>query len=138
MVISRSALEAIPSAPGGVPEHVWEPAIGRGDLGGIVVSGHWREIGTPESYREAVISRAPSLPCVDRSARVDPAASLGEAVIGPEAVVEAGAVVAGSVVTHGAVIRRDARVIESVLIGRVETSPGERVTRGARAAWPIW
>lgn len=134
MVVSRPALNAVPCEPGGIAEALWEPAMEREALGGVIVGGHWLEVGTPEAYRRAVLSRVGSARWVAPDARVDTAASLGSCVIGPGVVVERGAVVAASLVSDGAVVRRDARVVESVLLGPVETEPGERVVGRVRSA----
>ncbi|MEE4272248.1 MAG: sugar phosphate nucleotidyltransferase, partial [Thermoanaerobaculales bacterium] len=57
MLVSRQTLDSIDLRPGGVPEQLWGPALAARKLGGVPVSGHWREIGTPSAYLEAVMGR---------------------------------------------------------------------------------
>lgn len=136
MVVSRAALDGLPAGPGGIMEGLWRPALQARRLGGVVVTGHWREVGTPDDYLEAALARLDGGALVDPGARLHPSAAVGAAWIGPGAVVEAGAVVGDSVVTHGALVGPSARVFGSVLLGGVAVAAGETATGVFRAAGP--
>ncbi len=134
MVVSREALDGLPAGPGGIMDRLWRPALDSRRLGGVVVPGHWREVGTPEDYLEAALARLDGTAVVDPTARVHRKAAVGAAWIGPGAVVAAGAVVGDGVVTHGARVGRNARVFGSVLLGPVSVDAGETATGVFRAA----
>jgi mannose-1-phosphate guanylyltransferase len=128
MIVSRAALDAIPSGPGGTSESLWDPALEQHRLGGVVLSGRWKEVGTPADYLAAVLQQLQGRSLVHRSARIDPAAGLEEAMVGEGCSVGAGAIVIQSVLGEGAAIGPGARVTSSVLMGKVEIAPGEVVT----------
>ncbi len=134
MLVTRTALDDIPTAPCGALTALWEPARAAHGLAGAVVSGHWREVGQPVHYLNAVLDALEGQRWVAPSATVARDAAVGTAMIGRNAVVEAGAVVAESVVAEGAVVRTGARVVRSVLLGAVEAAPDERVVSEFRAA----
>ena len=132
MAVSRAALDALPSTAGEIPELLWRPAQEAGRLGGIVVPGHWREVGTPTDYLEVVLQRLAGRPTIHPSAEVHPTAFIEAAFVGRDTVVEFGARVDASVVAEGAVVRRGARVTRSVLLGPVEVQAGEEVMEEVR------
>ncbi len=134
MLVSRHALNTLDASPHGVAEGLWAPARAAGRLGGAVVTGRWREVGTPSDYLATVLGQLDGSVVIDPSALVDPGAELGATFIGPEARVEAGAAVGESVVAGGAVVRRGARVIRSVLMGAVEAFEGDSVVDEFRSA----
>ncbi|MEE4270861.1 MAG: sugar phosphate nucleotidyltransferase [Thermoanaerobaculales bacterium] len=127
MLVSREALDTLPSRPGETPEDLWGPAMACGRLSGVPVSGHWREVGNPTAYLEAVLSRLRGKGVIHPSSEVHPTAAIGAAYVGPDARVEAGAVVGESVISEGAVVGESARVLRSVLLGRVTADAGEKV-----------
>jgi mannose-1-phosphate guanylyltransferase len=133
MVVGREALDTLPARPSQVPELLWGPAQAAGKLGGVVVAGHWREVGTPSDYLEVVTQRLAGNTSIHATASVDPSASLADSFVARHAEIEAGAVVENSVVGEGAVIRRNARVVRSVLLGDVEAAPGELIEDEIRA-----
>jgi NDP-sugar pyrophosphorylase family protein len=134
MVVARPALEAIPLQVGSIHDHVWRPAQAARRLGGAVVTGHWREVGTPRGYHQTVMELLAGRSRVHPEARVDPAAVVAGSLIGGDVAVAAGAVVAESVLSHGVVVGRGAKVISSVILGPVSIGPGEKVTSDVRAA----
>jgi NDP-sugar pyrophosphorylase family protein len=134
MMVSREALNALETVPGDIPQRLWGPALAERRLGGVIVSGHWREVGTPTDYLEAVIARLNGEGAIDPSAVIHPSASIGSALVGRGARIDAGAVVGATVVAEGARIGRDARVLRSVLLGDVEALPDEVVVDEFRAA----
>jgi len=136
MIVSRQALEALPTRPGDTPEDLWGPAMACGRLSGVPVSGHWREVGDPTAYLEAVLGRLRGRRVIHPSAEVHPSAAIGAAYVGRDARVEAGAVVGESVVAEGAVVGESARVVRSVLLGRVAVGAGETVVDDVLAEPP--
>jgi len=133
MVVSRNALNTLPTRVSSISEELWRPALEGGRLGGVVVSGHWREVGTPRSYLSAVLDMLGERPRVHSAARVHPDARLGVAMVGAGAAIEFGALVAESVIGAGVHIAPGARVIRSVLMGQVDTEEGETIVDQFRA-----
>ncbi len=133
MVVSRTALDSLTATPHGVNEGLWAPAREAGRLGGVVVTGHWREVGTPADYLEAALHQLQDTPRIHPSALVHPGASLGAAFVGSGARIEADTAIGDAVVAEGATVRRGARVFRSVLLGAVEAAPDERVIDEFRA-----
>lgn len=134
MLVSREALNDLPAGPGAVPERLWGPALAEQRLSGVVVSGHWREVGTPSDYLEVVLGQLNGGDAaVHPSAHVHPSASIGSALIGRGTRIEEGAVVGEAVIAEGATVAGHARVVRSVLLGPVATQPCEVVTDEFRA-----
>jgi mannose-1-phosphate guanylyltransferase len=136
MLVSREALNELDTGVGDIPTRLWHPALVGGRLGGVVVSGHWREVGTPEDYLEAVMTRLNGGTVIHPSASVDPSSSTQSAVIGRDARIGPGSVVRESVVARGATVGPSCRVRGSVLLGAVETDAGEDITGVFRAVCP--
>jgi mannose-1-phosphate guanylyltransferase len=134
MMVSRDALDRIPSGRCEVPATLWEPARRAGRLGGVVVSGHWREVGTPAAYREAAVALCGDRSRVAEDARLHPNAAVSTSFIGPGSHIAEGAVVEASVVTAGATVGPGARVSRSVLLGPVHVPADEVVTDEVRTA----
>jgi len=124
MVVSRAALQRIPAIRCEVPDVLWEPARKARRLGGVVVSGHWREVGTPTAYREAAVALCGDRSRVADGARVDPGATLVSSFVGPGCRVAEGAIVESSVLAAGASVGVDARVTRSVVLGPVAVPAG--------------
>jgi NDP-sugar pyrophosphorylase family protein len=133
MLVSRAALDALPSGAGGVAERLWEPARREGRLGGIVVGGHWREVGTPADYLAAVLGQLHGDRLVHPEARVDGSAVLGSVLIDEKCRIGADSILDRSVVAEGVVVGGGARVVDSVLLGRVEVPDGQEVVDEFRA-----
>jgi mannose-1-phosphate guanylyltransferase len=135
MAVHREALDSLPGAtPGDVPTALWNRARSRGKLGGLVVAGHWREVGTPADYLDVMLLRLAGTSMIHPSAANNSAAKIENSFIGRRAVVSEGAVVEDSVIAEGAVIAEKATVRRSVLLGDVRAGPGEVVVNGVRAA----
>jgi NDP-sugar pyrophosphorylase family protein len=134
MLVSHAALERLAGGPGQIPDLLWRPALTAHRLGGVVVSGHWREVGTPREYLDAVIDRLGGGRADHPTAVVDPTAAVGSALIGRDARVEAHAVVGDSVIAEGATVGRGARVLRSVLLGNTGAAAGEVLVGEFRAA----
>jgi NDP-sugar pyrophosphorylase family protein len=124
MLISRRALDSLPSSPGGVDRVLWWPALEAGRLGGVVVAGRWREIGTPSDYRSEVLRRVEACPWVDPRARVEDSATIDRSLIGAGCQVAAGARVVRSILAEGVRVEAGATVADCLLMGAVQVSRG--------------
>lgn len=133
MLVAREALNRLPGGAGDIPDLLWGPAMAEGRLGGVLVSGHWREIGTPPDYLEAVLGRIDQEVVTHPSAEIHPSAVVGSALIGRNATIGAGAVVEASVVAEGATVHRGAQVFRSVLLGDTSARADEKITDEFRA-----
>lgn len=134
MLVAREALNELRAQPSAVPEHLWRPALADHRLGGAVVSGHWREIGTPSDYLAAVIRRLEGgVSVIHPSAVLHPSASISTAYIGRDARIEADSVVEESVIAEGATVSAGAQIRRSVLLGGVSAAPEEAVVDEYRA-----
>lgn len=134
MVVSREALNALPVAPGATPEVLWEPARSTGRLGGAVVTGDWREVGTPADYLTAVRSQLGGSSVVDPSASVHAESRIAASYLGSQARTGRSSEITGSVLACGARVGINARVTRSVLLGPVEVADGETVSDDLRVA----
>lgn len=133
MLVSREALDGIPHRPGSIPEFLWGPAMAERRLSGVVVSGHWREVGTPSEYLQATLGRLNGSGAIHPSAEVHPSASIGSALIGRGVRIDEGAVVGEAVIAEGATVSRNARVLRSVLLGNTTAGQGEIIVDEYRA-----
>ncbi|MFC2144295.1 sugar phosphate nucleotidyltransferase [Acidobacteriota bacterium] len=136
MAVHREALDALPATPGEIPVNLWGPAQKERRLGGVVMAGHWREVGTPADYLEVVLLRLAGTTWIDASARVSSGASIRSSFVGRGTVVSDRAVIEESVVAEGALVGNGARITRSVLLGAVEIAPKENVVGEIRATPP--
>lgn len=134
MAVHRDAINALPSSPGEIPSELWEPARLSQRLGGVVVSGHWREIGTPHDYLSMIHICLAGSSVVDGSAHSDSTATVNRSFLGRGVVISENAVVEDSVIAEGAVVTARAHVTRSVLLGSVNLAPGETVMDEVRVA----
>ena len=132
MVVSREALDTLETTPSGTKPALWIPARSLRRLGGVVLSGHWREVGTPPGYLEAVVSMLGDRNDIHPSADISQSAVLSRTLIGPDVTVETGAVISQSILSHGAVVGADARIIRSIVLGKARIADGERLTDDIR------
>ena len=128
MVIARKALDTLETTPSGVASALWGPARAKERLGGVLVSGHWREVGRPLDYLEAVMALLGDRNDVHAAARVEPSAVLNRSLIGPDVAVDKNVVISQAIISHGAVIGAGARIIRSVVLGDVRVEPGRTMT----------
>lgn len=133
MAVHRNALDALPATPGEIPLALWNPAQKQRKLGGLVVAGHWREIGTPTDYLEVMLLRLSGTTWIHPSARISAGASIRDSFVGRNAIVSDRAVIAESVVAEDALIGKGALVTRSVLLGAVEVGANENVVGEFRA-----
>jgi mannose-1-phosphate guanylyltransferase len=133
MAVHRRALDALPAKPGEIPVALWQPAQRERRLGGLVVAGHWREVGSPTDYLEVMLLRLAGTTWIHPSASVAAGASIRNSFIGRGAVVSDRAVIEESVVAEGVCIGEGARLTRSVLFGAVEIAPDQNVVKEIRA-----
>ena len=133
MAVHRDALDALPATPGAIPVALWSPAQKERRLGGLVVAGHWREVGTPTDYLEVMLLRLAGTTWIHPSAKISAGASIGNSFVGRSAIVSDRAVIADSVVAETAVVGKGAFVTRSVLLGAVEIAANENVVGEFRA-----
>jgi NDP-sugar pyrophosphorylase family protein len=133
MIVSRAALESLPNRPGDTNELLWAPARKVHRLGGVEVSGRWREVGTPVDYLDAVIHDLAGTNVIDASAKVSSGADLTRVYVGRQVAIGSGAVIQESVVADGATVRAGAVITRSVLLGDVEAKDGEVLNHEIRA-----
>lgn len=134
MIVSREALEELPSSPGEIPDRLWFPALEIGALGGSTIRGTWREVGTAEDYLSVIMDQLAGTNRIHPEAHVAPSAVVDSSFIGDRAMVGDRSVVRGSVVVNGASVGADGRVTHSVLLGPVETATGEHCDDEFRVA----
>ncbi len=132
MLIAREALESLETTPSGVVSALWTPSRAQKRLGGVLVSGHWREVGTPADYFDHVMALLGDRADLNPSALVDDDAVLKHSLIGPGVTIERDVVVGKSIISHGVVIDAGARILRSVVLGDVRISAGETVTDEVR------
>lgn len=119
MVVSAQALRQLPLEPVGVGPALWSPAMAEGRLGGVLVSGHWREVGTPLDYLDSADALLRGECVIHPDADVSATATVGSSLIGRGVTVGPDAVVAGSVLSHGVRVGEAARVARSIALGPV-------------------
>ncbi len=128
MAVSRDALDALPSTPGEVPDRLWFPALAAGRLGGAMISGDWREIGTPDDYLAVITHQLAGRSAIHPTAIVAATAVVAASFIGRDARIADRAEVRGSVVAEGAAVAAGASITSSVLFGTVRAATGEHLT----------
>ncbi len=127
MVVSRKALDALPSSPGETPDRLWFPALAAGTLGGVVISGWWREVGTAADYLAVVSEQLAGENLVHPTATVSPTAVIRASLIGRNVTIGDRTEIHGSVVAEGANVDAGCAVSTSVLLGSTRTEAGENV-----------
>lgn len=127
MVVSREALDGLPSSPGEIPGRLWFHALGVGRLGGALISGEWREVGTAADYLAVVTEQLAGENFIHPTAAVAPTAVIRASLIGRNVTIGDRAVIRGSVVAEGARIANGSFVSNSVLLGSTRGLAGERI-----------
>lgn len=136
MAVHREALDALPATRGEIPVNLWQPARKERRLGGLVMAGHWREVGSPPDYLEVMLLRLAGSTWIHPSARVSGRGSIRNSFVGRDTVVSDRAVIEESVVAEGVCIGEGARVTRSVLLGAVEIAAKENVVGEITATPP--
>lgn len=128
-VLSPALLDLVPAAPFEVDvnRHVYPPLMARGLVRGLVTSGYWNDLGTPDRYLAANLDVAAGRVPLGRFGLAQPPP------VAPDAVVEPGASVGEAVVGAGCRVPAGARLERAVLWPGTALAPGE-VVRDAVAA----
>lgn len=132
MIVSRRLLNEVPSGKGEIGERLWTPARAENRLGGAVVTGHWREVGDPQSYLDTVLALLGDRMVVEDGARVAKGARVKRSLIGRGSVVSRGASVRDSIVSHGAIVASGAELFRSVVVGPHRVAEEESVVESVR------
>jgi len=133
MAVHRDALDALPATPGEIPVALWNPAQKEQKLGGLVVPGHWREVGTPADYLEVMLLRLAGTNWIHPSAEIAAGTSIRSSFVGRGTVVSDQVLIKESVIAEGVLIGKGAHVTRSVLLGAVEVAANENVVGEFRA-----
>jgi NDP-sugar pyrophosphorylase family protein len=123
-LVGGAVVAALPPPPGEW-RPVWMAAKERGALRGAVVSGHWREAGTPAAYRDLVLAELGAAAWVAPDATVAAAASVCRSAVSGGCTVEDVAVVVDSVLLAGATVGPGARVERCIVVGSARIAAGE-------------
>lgn len=123
--LGERVLASLPGPPAEMTA-VWEPLRRGGRLRGVVVTGTWREAGSPAAYRDLVLGLLGERPWVHPGAAVADGSRIERSAIGAGCRVDAGAHVAGCVLTAGAVAGPGCTLRGCVLAGAV-TVAGEAI-----------
>ncbi len=135
-VIAPELLARIPATPFecDVNRDLYPPLMARGLVRGLITTGAWRDLGTPATYLAANLEVAagrldlarfglPPPRRIAASARVDPGASVGEAVVvGEGCVVPAGARVDRAVLWPGTRLREGEVLVDAVAAGELRVA----------------
>jgi NDP-sugar pyrophosphorylase family protein len=121
--LGSEVVAALPAPPTEMAA-VWQELRGRGALRGVVVTGSWREAGSPGAYRELVVEALAGTNWTHASATVDPSSILRASAVGAGCRVSRSAHLAQCVVTGGAAVAEEAQLLRCVVAGPVTVPPG--------------
>jgi len=107
---------------------VWLELRSRGKLRGAVVSGRWRESGTPAAYRDLVLAELGTRSWVHPLATVAAGAALERCAVGAGCLVEPGVTASESVITAGAAVGQGSRLARCIIAGAVHLDRGEALS----------
>jgi NDP-sugar pyrophosphorylase family protein len=128
MAVGREALNALPSIPGEIPDRLWLPALEAGKLGAAMITGEWREIGTPDDYLAVIMHQLGGGSVIHPTAVVASTAVITTAFVGRYATIGDRAVVRRSVVADGSTVAAGASITDSVLLGSARAATAENLT----------
>ena len=122
-VMEPRSLERMPgTAKQSIEREVFPRIVADGGLYAMSTDDYWIDAGRPETYLAVNLrnARQDPLRAVDPDARVDATARVINTVIERDAIIERGAIIEDSVILSGAVIGPDVRVVDSIVMGRIE------------------
>ncbi len=122
-LLGAGVVGSLPAPPADMPA-VWRGLLRQGNLRGALLSGSWREAGTPFAYYELVRSLLASGAWAHALAAVDPSARLASSAVSAGCRVGAGAVLDGCVVTAGASVGPGCVLRDCLVFGPVTLAPG--------------
>jgi NDP-sugar pyrophosphorylase family protein len=114
--IGATALAALPPPPAEWQPY-WLALLSHGRLRGAVVSGSWREAGTPAAYLDLVLAELSGGCWTHPQAEVDTAATLERTAVGAGCTIAGGARLRDSVVTAGAAVTAGCRLERCIVAG---------------------
>jgi mannose-1-phosphate guanylyltransferase len=136
-VLSPALLDLVPSEPFEVDvnRHVYPPLMARGLIRGLVTSGYWNDLGTPDRYLAANLDVAAGRvplgrfglappPRVAPGAEVAPGAAVGEAVVGAGCRVPEGARLERAVLWPGTALAPGEAVVDAIAAGPLRVPAG--------------
>ena len=125
-ILTRDVVAAIPAGASAMAS-LWDILRRSHHLRGAVVSGCWREAGTPASYRELVIESLGRDTWIHSSAVVEEESRVERSAVGAGCKVASGATLTGCVLTAGACVGGGSELRNCVLAGPL-TVTGETIT----------
>lgn len=135
-LLGRGVVAALPEPPCEMAV-VWNDLRRSGRLRGAIVTGEWREAGTPAAYRDLVVGALGLSSWVHPDATVESGSRVERSAVGAGCGVAAGAAVERCVVTAGARVDAGATLTDCVVAGPVcvgrETIAGALLVPGRRA-----
>ena len=123
-LLGGGAVAALP-APPAEWHPVWLAAMERGVLRGAVVSGRWREAGTPAAYLDLVLAELGAGGWAHADAGIAAGVVVDHSALESGCTVAAGARVVDSVLLEGAAVARGARLERCVVVGPARVGAGE-------------
>ena len=123
-LIGGGAVSALP-APPAEWRPVWLAAMERGLLRGALVTGRWREAGTPAAYRDLVLDEVGGASWIHPSAEVAVGSLVQHSAVAAACAVASAARVVGSVLIAGARVGSGARLERCVVAGAAMVAAGE-------------
>jgi mannose-1-phosphate guanylyltransferase len=124
-VFEPSVLDLV--APGervSVERIVFPQMVAERRLSAMATDDYWIDTGRPELYLQANLDLAAGrrpvrVAAIDPAAEIDPAATIDDAVVSADVTVAAGAAVTRSLLLPGAIVAAGARIVDSIVAGRV-------------------
>lgn len=115
--LSPAILENLPAGPAHIVRDLYEPVLeGGGTIGAVETSRQWHDLGTPERYRQAVLSWGHRRGWRAADAQVADGAVVERSALEEGVRIEADSQVKDSVILAGAAVGRGCR-ISSAIIG---------------------
>lgn len=125
MLVSRGALNSLECRPSGISTTLWRQALLEGKMGGVVLSGHWREIGTPAEYLEAVLSQTAGRVFCHASALIERHTEMKNCFVGRDCKIPNTCQIENSALSHGVELGEGAVIRRSVLLGPIQVPSGK-------------
>ncbi|MGD1146612.1 MAG: sugar phosphate nucleotidyltransferase [Thermoanaerobaculaceae bacterium] len=120
-LLTREVVASLPAGPSEMAS-LWDTLRRSHRLRGAVVSGRWREAGTPASYRELVVESLGDGTWTHPSATVEGGCRIERSAVGAGCGVARGATLTGCVLMAGAFVGRDSELRDCVIAGPVTVS----------------
>jgi len=122
-LLGATVVASLPEPPAAMAQ-AWEELRRHGALKGVVVSGSWREAGTPEAYRALVVGLLGNEPWIHPQAAVAPDSTVVRSAVGAGCRLSAASAVYDCVLTAGAAVASGCELRSCVVAGVTVTSAG--------------